>query len=130
MKNFMKSACALLVAAFAMTACSSDKTEFQQPVKPLVTSDTGFLCFSEEGLSVITDAVDFGEATLVIPDEIDGLPVVGVKHLGWSDAVHTLIFPDSVQYLDSLFSSFTYLEKVQFGSGVCNLRAEWFANNF
>lgn len=56
MKKFMKSACALLVAAFAMTACSSDKTEFQQQVKPVVTSDTGFLCFSEEGLSVITDA--------------------------------------------------------------------------
>lgn len=93
-------------------------------------SNEHFTYYVTEAGAVITDAVDFGEATLVIPDEIDGLPVVGVKYLGWSDAVHSLIFPDSVKYLDSVFSSFTYLEKVQFGSGVCNLRAEWFANNF
>lgn len=56
MKNFMKIACALLVAAFAMTACSSENTEFQRPQKPVVTADTGFLSFAEQGLSVITDA--------------------------------------------------------------------------
>ena len=56
MKNFMKIACALLVAAFAMTACSSENTEFQHPQKPVVTADTGFLSFAEQGLSVITDA--------------------------------------------------------------------------
>ncbi len=56
MKNFMKIACALLVAALGMTACSSENTEFQRPQKPVVTGDTGFLCFAEEGLSVITDA--------------------------------------------------------------------------
>ena len=56
MKNFMKIACALLVAALGMTACSSENTEFQRPQKPVVTGNTGFLCFAEEGLSVITDA--------------------------------------------------------------------------
>lgn len=56
MKNLMKSAFALLVAAFAMTACSSDKIEFEKPNTPTQLEGTGYLCFSEEGLSVITDA--------------------------------------------------------------------------
>lgn len=56
MKNGMKSAFAFLLAAFVLTACSSDNTEFQSSEKPVKTEDTGFLAFSQEGLSVITDA--------------------------------------------------------------------------
>ncbi len=56
MKNLMKSAFALFVAAFAMTACNSDKIEFEKPVGPEQESSTGYLCFSEEGMSVITDS--------------------------------------------------------------------------
>lgn len=64
----MKSACALFVAALAMTACSSDRTEFPVVEKPVVTGDTGFLCFSQEGLSVITDA-EVVRATAVDTDD-------------------------------------------------------------
>lgn len=56
MKNFMKSACALFLAVVGMTACSSDNPEFIPQQKPVQTEDMGFLCFSEEGVSVITDA--------------------------------------------------------------------------
>lgn len=70
MKRFIQSAIVLFAAAAMVTGCSSDNTEFQAPVKPVVTSDTGFLTFSQEGLSVITDAEVVRATTVDVNDFI------------------------------------------------------------
>lgn len=55
MKKLIQSAWAGLLLMTAFTACVSEKTDFGGQT-PVTLSDTGYVAFSEEGLSVITDA--------------------------------------------------------------------------
>ena len=74
---------------------------------------------------IITNWYQYGE-TLEIPAEIDGKPVIEVTHLGWSDEVKHIIFPDSVQKMTADLGAFSQVESVAFGAGIDGLSAEMF----
>lgn len=87
MKKFIQSLFALLLAAVTLTACSSDSAEFIPQQKPVTEGDTGLLCFSEEGLMVITDAeevraeiVDVNDFTCKILSDKDGSVVTSFAY--------------------------------------------------
>ena len=62
------------------------------------------------------------EKVLTIPSEINGFPVVGIMSLGsakWE--VTEVTIPDSVKFIDDDLFSYSYVEKVNLGSGITSI---------
>ena len=71
------------------------------------------------------------DETIVIPEEIDGMPVIGVISLGSRWNVRHLVIPDSVTTVgQQLFSNLWNLETVTFGSGISYLKSEMFEYSY
>ncbi len=75
---------------------------------------------TDEGV-IITNCFITSE-TLEIPETINGLPVISVAELCWTDQIRHIIFPDSVTHIgDGVLEGLWNLETVTFGSGITNL---------
>ena len=81
----------------------------------------------EDGVVIMDTFIE--EETIVIPEEIDGMKVVGVISLGSSWCIRQVVIPDGVKMVGKeLFNFLPNLENVTIGSDVYNLQSSMFEN--
>ena len=101
-------------------------------VKVEIKSSSVYQYYEEDDGIYITGCNELVE-TLVIPSEIDGLPVVGIMGLENALAQATeIVIPDSVKVIaEGAFETWMFMpavEKITIGSGVTYLSKEMFCN--
>lgn len=96
----------------AVTAPAEEEPAPAQPEAPL------FTYILQDG-GVILTGYNGNDVLLLIPEQVDGLPVVGIASLGSAPTVRELRIPDGVRFLGAgAFDGCTALEVVHLGSGV------------
>lgn len=87
--------------------------------------------YVEQGNGIFITACHVSDSELVVPDTIDGKPVVGIMSLGKSvKYAQTITIPDSVTYISKEIVDGTYRNEIQtinIGKGVANLDADAFS---
>ncbi len=96
----------------AVTAPAEEEPAPAQSEAPL------FTYILQDG-GVILTGYNGSDVLLLIPEQVDGLPVVGIASLGNAPTVRELRIPDGVRFLGAgAFDGCTALEVVHLGSGV------------
>ncbi len=96
----------------AVTAPAEEEPAPAQPEAPL------FTYILQDGGAILT-GYNGSDVLLLIPEQVDGLPVVGIASLGNAPTVRELRIPDGVRFLGAgAFDGCTALEVVHLGSGV------------
>ena len=98
-----------------------------------MVSSPDFRYIEQAGGAIIIDYVG-SDTDVVIPEEIDGLPVIGVADLGDYDysnykvsQIQKLTIPNSVKFLsENWASNLTGLQEIEIGAGVSNLEFSMF----
>lgn len=98
-----------------------------------MVSSPDFRYIEQAGGAIIIDYVG-NDTDVVIPEEIDGLPVIGVADLGDYDysnykvsQIQKLTIPNSVKFLSENWASdLTGLQEIEIGAGVSNLEFSMF----
>ena len=68
------------------------------------------------------------DSEVIVPSEIDGMPVVGIMNFGNSVGINTITLPDSVTYIsDEAFENVFNLYTVNLGASISNIDPDVFA---
>ncbi|MBE6562327.1 MAG: hypothetical protein E7660_01175 [Ruminococcaceae bacterium] len=105
------------------------KTDDSVPEEPERSDEYEY--FVQDGGAVITYYNYWTKGGFVVPDEIDGYPVIGVEYLfdDWNgDSITEITIPDSVKFIgEELINSSLYnLAEVHIGAGVSYLEDSYF----
>lgn len=93
--------------------------------EPAQKNASDFTYVEQNGGAYITGANQYPEE-MIIPSEINGLPVLGIGNISyWGAATTSLTIPDSVETITGSFY-LPYLEKISIGKGVKNLEQRAF----
>jgi hypothetical protein len=93
-------------------------------------SNTEFTYNVIDGGIVVTGCVDECSSDLVIPEEIDGLTVIGIGSSAFENlAIESLILPDSLEAIDSYAFRFNSLTSISIPNNLSNISVSVFSYN-
>ena len=118
----------LLNATWEYATGEEEPEEPEEPEGPLMTEDGFYYEFGEDGVTITRYAGEGGD--VVIPDEIEGYPVIAVGDRAFinNPDVTSVTIPDNVTTIgDSVFSRCKNLTSVVIGDGVTTIGYRAFA---